>query len=70
MSCSSTALGKDNLRNGADGISEIEDKVARVATKELEKRASFKSDKILSIARWIFAGGRSRSVCAKPHWII
>jgi len=47
---------KCNLQNGADGISDIEGKVARGSDEGVWKRASFKSDKILTIAPWIFVG--------------
>jgi hypothetical protein len=50
------------LQNGADGISDIEGKVARVAASEFGKRASFKSDEILTVVPWIFAGA-----AAVPH---
>ena len=46
---------------GAGGISGIEGKLRGVATRELRKRASFKSDKILSIAPMDFRW-RDRSV--------
>jgi hypothetical protein len=45
---------KCNLQNGADGISDIEGKIARVATRELGNERV--SNRILTIAPWIFAG--------------
>ena len=45
-----------NLQNGADGLSDTEGKIARGSDEGVWKRASFKSDKILSVAPWFFAG--------------
>ena len=67
-----TGCARCNLQNGADGsatrlrqgyvVPGIEGKVAREAGREFGNGASFKSDKILSIALWIFAGA-----AAAPH---
>ncbi len=47
----------NSTKNGASGTGDIEGKAATVAASECGKRASFKSDKILGIAPWVFAGG-------------
>ena len=51
------AAPKCKLQNGADGISDIEGKIARGATRKLET-SEFQIDKILSVAPCLFAGLR------------